>query len=411
MWLTGAAAAFACGGDDRDFGKGGEGAQAGVGQGGDDAAPAVGGEPSEPSEGGSISGGMTGTAGALEASAGIGGAPQSPECMGDDEACGDLCVDTAVDTLNCGACGHDCLGGECVLGTCQPFEFAIVNGIPSAFAQDDDFIYWGGGYGALGKRVRDGSASAIELVAENASEVVQRLQVAGSTLFWATDSTNNGVRGCPLPSCAGGPKTLIAGAVPSRGIAFDAQTSTLYWGDAKTVRQKKLPSGAATTLTTVTDDVQLIATDGVYVYVSDWNSGTRKGHVHRVALGGGQPVTLVGAVDYVTGLIPFGNTLYVLDSLGTDKAARVLAVPLPNGVGANEAPSLASTSDSYGLAVDESGAYWVTKGSQGSVSRCELTGCDGVPEVLATTSHAFGIATDATGIYWGSGGKIMKLAK
>jgi hypothetical protein len=52
----------------------------------------------------------------------------------------------------------------------------------------------------------------------------------------------------------------------------------------------------------------------------------------------------------------------------------VLAVPLPNGVGANEAPTLASTLNSYGLAVEDSGVYWVTAGAEGSVSRCALSG-------------------------------------
>src|SRR4051794_2300643 len=35
-------------------------------------------------------------------------------------ACNGQCVDIAVSQTSCGACGHDCGGGKCELGVCQP---------------------------------------------------------------------------------------------------------------------------------------------------------------------------------------------------------------------------------------------------------------------------------------------------
>lgn len=58
------------------------------------------------------------------------------------------CGDVQSDPHNCGVCSHDCLGGECGYGSCQPF---LVAQTPSAFQQQglvadpgpDGNIYWG----------------------------------------------------------------------------------------------------------------------------------------------------------------------------------------------------------------------------------------------------------------------------
>ena len=33
-------------------------------------------------------------------------------------------ADTMNDAKNCGVCGHDCLGGKCLKGACQPIILA-----------------------------------------------------------------------------------------------------------------------------------------------------------------------------------------------------------------------------------------------------------------------------------------------
>src|SRR5262245_66589307 len=52
-------------------------------------------------------------------------------------------VDLLTDVNNCGACGHDCLGGACESGQCQPSRF-FTN--PTS----------GGGQGTLGEVVLQG---------------------------------------------------------------------------------------------------------------------------------------------------------------------------------------------------------------------------------------------------------------
>ena len=46
------------------------------------------------------------------------------------------------DPKNCGACGHDCLGGECTLGVCQPVRLADAGIHPMALVADADPNGW-----------------------------------------------------------------------------------------------------------------------------------------------------------------------------------------------------------------------------------------------------------------------------
>ena len=42
-----------------------------------------------------------------------------------DPATAGPCPDTTTDPKNCGSCGHDCLGGACTAGQCQPNKLAV----------------------------------------------------------------------------------------------------------------------------------------------------------------------------------------------------------------------------------------------------------------------------------------------
>lgn len=64
-------------------------------------------------------------------------------CDGPLVACGrGACeVDLTLDPLNCGKCGHDCLGGECEAGECQPVSL-YVEGDLRDLAADEDYVYF-----------------------------------------------------------------------------------------------------------------------------------------------------------------------------------------------------------------------------------------------------------------------------
>ncbi|HEX7667359.1 MAG TPA: hypothetical protein VF407_22665 [Polyangiaceae bacterium] len=57
----------------------------------------------------------------------------------DGSACGSTLVD---DARNCGACGHDCLGGTCADRVCQPYLFSRFDGDIADLVCDDRAAYW-----------------------------------------------------------------------------------------------------------------------------------------------------------------------------------------------------------------------------------------------------------------------------
>lgn len=80
-------------------------------------------------------GGGAGADGAAQLSDGAASGDAGPACK----------ADTLTDPLNCGLCGHDCLGGQCQDGMCTPV--ALASGIVVfgdqvfQFAVDDSYVY------------------------------------------------------------------------------------------------------------------------------------------------------------------------------------------------------------------------------------------------------------------------------
>lgn len=75
-----------------------------------------------------------------------GGDPAPLQDAGDCDAglaaCGAECVDLARTAKHCSTCGHDCLGGECLDGTCAPIVVATMNDVGGEIAADDTWVVW-----------------------------------------------------------------------------------------------------------------------------------------------------------------------------------------------------------------------------------------------------------------------------
>jgi hypothetical protein len=52
------------------------------------------------------------------------------------------CGDVQSSSANCGACGHDCQGGACVAGVCQPVLLTGDESFPNTIATDGVEVYW-----------------------------------------------------------------------------------------------------------------------------------------------------------------------------------------------------------------------------------------------------------------------------
>jgi hypothetical protein len=71
------------------------------------------------------------------------GAAGAPSLL--DGSPADGCGDTQSNPHDCGACGHDCEGGACVNGVCQPFLLTSDEAFPKSLAVDDTRLYWANG--------------------------------------------------------------------------------------------------------------------------------------------------------------------------------------------------------------------------------------------------------------------------
>jgi hypothetical protein len=65
------------------------------------------------------------------------------QCATGYSTCNSACVDLQNDKANCGACGHDCIGGKCSAGACQKWLVGTDAGGPSTrIAADGTSVAW-----------------------------------------------------------------------------------------------------------------------------------------------------------------------------------------------------------------------------------------------------------------------------
>lgn len=116
--------------------------------------------------------------------AGAGGQSGAATGGGGSGAGAPCSADVLEDPANCGACGHDCLGGECVEGACQPVEFAV-GGTPQGLAADSERVYWADRDVGKIRSLRRDMTDARVLVAIPGTLEPTRLTLFGGTLFFS----------------------------------------------------------------------------------------------------------------------------------------------------------------------------------------------------------------------------------
>jgi len=267
------------------------------------------------------------------------GGAQDLRCPPAGPAGGDCAADLATDPKNCGACGHDCLGGACFEGCCEPVTLVTQLYAPERIVVDAKRAYW------------TSSPATVKSV-----------------------------------SLSGGPVTTISEDKGPLALTLDA--TSVYWGGYGGVAKAPLEGGSPTVLIAESGSTQSIwgvAVDAEFVYWTDSIAGT----LQKVPLAGG-PATVVCSLEGgASALAIQGKNLYWLDN------ANLWKVPV--GGGAPELIAAGADNDvGYDLAVDETNAYWTTW--KGQVFRMPLDG--GEPRGMAHGSAPQEIAVDAEYIYW-----------
>lgn len=341
-----------------------------------------------------------------------------------------------TDPLNCGSCGHSCLGGACTAKQCQPVlvDDDGTNTSPYDLSIDDGVIFFTNASDFAPHSVRSidktfvqkGIGASSLLVGLN--ETPYEIAANGASVYFAGyGGSDNGGK---IEKCATGNCTtpVMIGGFDAYALATDG-TNVVYGekftpddgGDAIfTVKKTTTALGAATTMMTFASEIFWIkiVSGVVYVAVDEFDA---PGGVFSCPIAG-----CVGSPTQLSNVEP--NELYVANDTvyftsapdeASDKDGTVRSVKTD---GSNPLTLATGLVIPLGIIADANYVYFsdvgdIDNSGVGKLLRCPLTGCGtnnalAVDFNLALAGNPQGLVDDGTAIYWGDyNGKIYKLAK
>ena len=324
-------------------------------------------------------------------------------------------TDLTSNGQHCGACEHDCFGGTCTNGQCEPVMIAENLDSPWLVVADRDGVYWAAAGKAIGF---EGVIYMSDLDGSNAVQLAtgqhwpfMGLAVDEHHVYWTnygkvTDRDGTVMRVAKV----GGTAEVVAGGLSGpKAVAVDA--THVYWtnNDGTVTRAVKDGSSPLEVLAQQASGKPLgIVVDGTNVY---WDSTA--GEIFSVPLAGGTTQTLTtnqGAPRFMTADL---NHVYWVSQSGdvTDAGGFPVISRIGKSGGSAEIVALSSDTGGYDIDMDTTHVYW-TNFSTGEVLRVSLQD-SGIETLADGQGWPRGIALDDTSVYWAAqdDGRIMRLAK
>jgi hypothetical protein len=267
-------------------------------------------------------------------------------------------ADVANDPVNCGTCGHSCLGGACTNGVCASVSLASATGIISTLVCDDQAVYYMVTSGSISRKTLDDKPA--------------------STLFTGS----------------------IVNATSPFGLALD--TTHVYFFGSQGGNQLSRVTKDALTVETVAyfsldfDDLSeaiSISDAGIYAdtyYQDDSDAGGGSRIWNFNALDGGANIVLAQSGAFFEDIVSDGQQLYFSNSNDMNSIALTGGNPTTIDTGDNH------PQQNTNVGTNSTGIAWVTS-TGGAVRWISATGQN--VSVIASGSGVQSVALDEQNLY------------
>jgi hypothetical protein len=348
-----------------------------------------------------------------------GGAASDAGCTDPKVQCSSACTDLKNDPVNCGACDHDCGGGDCTSGRCAPALVCVVEaGYLMQLQVDGNGVYFAardsGGATNIDSCPLSGCTGAAQRIRANTdSEFAVANGYIGMSVFTAAPTRH--IELCPTSGCPATPPIVEPGGNYTYRLGSSA--SDIYWileaTNGRLSRCASPTNGACTgTVTAVATGLRrpIAATDSD-VYVTVYSSN---GVGHLLPTDVNATPTDLGASGFVS-YAAYGRDDYLHFTAPPPRITRW--EPTVDG---GPPPTLGSPgTGSTELAVDGSGLFWI---DGATIQYCPVAGCPpaGSAEIAAGLSSPHLLRLQGNFVYWGettttadggSGWTIRRIAK
>ncbi len=319
-------------------------------------------------------------------------------------------ADTTSDTHNCGACGHDCLGGQCSSSACQPVALISDDaGVsPWGLAQDGTYLYWTDlPNGTVNRTNKVGGGTTVMTTQTSGPHPIA---VDDAGMYWETTTVSGFARRAPVPRALSMPSLVANVSGPVLSVAIDDQS--VYWTENSTQVLSANKYGNKENGSVIWNgdaSTNNVATDGQRVYFTAVD-----GVLRAIGVDGGS-----GFQFGTPGTVPSEgvavNSGYVYWSLA-DPSQGVVA---RSSTTSPTEMTLATTQlGPFAIASDGVNVYWANLPNAAAAQIVECAVDGGMPKVVAHGLHSNAIVVDDVAVYWtdgqnatGTNGSLWKLAK
>jgi hypothetical protein len=331
------------------------------------------------------------------------------------------CVDPQTDTLNCGTCGHSCLGGACVLGVCQGVILSPALGRPAGIAVDATSVYFTNQNTNTVNKVPI-TGGPVQILAAGQS-TPQGIAVDATTVYFANNGGASNISRVDLNG-VGAPVIMASGQQGALSVSIDA--THVYWTTTSGTVSKTPLTAVVPTAPIVLASQSLqpadistpqgLALDATYAYFTNGFYGLNTATVVRIPKA--NMATAVGEVmvrnqTRPTALALDGTNMYWTNIVGAGSDSLSLC---PKGVYCNSPTLLASlqqitvNATNLGMiAIDGGYVYW-GNGGDGKILRVPVGG--GTAKVLYTGQQGVNaVVADSTYLYWNTATTVMRGVK